>query len=158
MNEQTEHLIADEFSAELAEGVAYVSGHDEESRPVVVIPLTNFLFFLFFFISFFVLSFGSFRFSGLNKTTRSCIHRNCKCTQKAMKQILSIFYFYFRKLINFYLYFLFLRFTRLLVFTLEVAIQTMTKNVEQFVLLFDASKPLTFPNSQIHNLSQLSHS
>ncbi|CAA2934313.1 Hypothetical predicted protein [Olea europaea subsp. europaea] len=30
-------------------------------------------------------------------------------------------------------------FTRLLVFTLEVAIQTMGKNVEQFVLLFDAS-------------------
>lgn len=87
LNEQTEHLIADEFSAELAEGVAYVSGHDEESRPVVVITLINFLFFL---ISFFVLNFGSFRFSGLNKTIRSCIHRNCKCTQKAMKQI-SIF-------------------------------------------------------------------
>ncbi|CAK9139670.1 unnamed protein product [Ilex paraguariensis] len=31
----TEHLIADEFSAELAEGVAYVSGHDDESRPVM---------------------------------------------------------------------------------------------------------------------------
>ncbi|KAL8481815.1 hypothetical protein ACS0TY_028094 [Phlomoides rotata] len=30
-------------------------------------------------------------------------------------------------------------FTRLLVFTLEVAIQSMAKNVEQFVLLFDAS-------------------
>ncbi|KAL6970416.1 hypothetical protein U1Q18_030116, partial [Sarracenia purpurea var. burkii] len=30
----TDHLIADEFSAELAEGVAYVAGHDEELRPV----------------------------------------------------------------------------------------------------------------------------
>ncbi|KAK4365930.1 hypothetical protein RND71_013810 [Anisodus tanguticus] len=31
-----DHLIADEFSAELAEVAAYVSGHDDESRPVVV--------------------------------------------------------------------------------------------------------------------------
>lgn len=28
--------MADEFSAELAEGVAYVAGHDDESRPVLV--------------------------------------------------------------------------------------------------------------------------
>lgn len=32
------------------------------------------------------------------------------------------------------------RFTVLLAFTVEVAIQTMAKNVEQFVILFDASK------------------
>lgn len=32
-----ENLIADEFSAELAEGVAYVAGHDDDSRPVLVI-------------------------------------------------------------------------------------------------------------------------
>ncbi|KAJ6430053.1 hypothetical protein OIU84_021458 [Salix udensis] len=32
----TENLIADEFSVELAEGVAYVAGHDEESRPVMI--------------------------------------------------------------------------------------------------------------------------
>lgn len=32
------------------------------------------------------------------------------------------------------------RFTLLLAFTVEVAIQTMAKNVEQFVILFDASK------------------
>ncbi|KAG0490908.1 hypothetical protein HPP92_007771 [Vanilla planifolia] len=32
----TEHLIADEFSAELAEGVAYVSGNDDEGRPVMI--------------------------------------------------------------------------------------------------------------------------
>ncbi|KAH0640317.1 hypothetical protein KY285_036903 [Solanum tuberosum] len=31
-----DHLIADEFSAELAEGLAYVSGHDDESRPVLI--------------------------------------------------------------------------------------------------------------------------
>lgn len=38
--------MADEFSAELAEGVAYVAGHDEESRPVVVIvsPFPPFIF------------------------------------------------------------------------------------------------------------------
>ncbi|KAK7855162.1 hypothetical protein CFP56_029384 [Quercus suber] len=32
----TDNLIADEFSAELVEGVAFVAGHDEESRPVLV--------------------------------------------------------------------------------------------------------------------------
>lgn len=32
----TDHLIADEFSAELADGIAYVAGQDEESRPVMV--------------------------------------------------------------------------------------------------------------------------
>lgn len=76
----TEHLIADEFSAELAEGVAYVAGHDEESRPVMIFRIK----------------------------------------QDYQK-------FHSQKL-----------FTRLLVFTLEVAIQTMPRNVEQFVLLFDA--------------------
>lgn len=40
-------MIADEFSAELAEGVAYVSGHDEESRPVLVLQYPFiYLFFL----------------------------------------------------------------------------------------------------------------
>ncbi|KAF2285386.1 hypothetical protein GH714_003410 [Hevea brasiliensis] len=77
----TEQLIADEFSAELAEGVAYVAGHDEESRPVVIFRIK----------------------------------------QDYQK-------FHSQKL-----------FTRLLVFTLEVAIGTMAKNVEQFVILFDAS-------------------
>ncbi|GFP84026.1 random slug protein 5 [Phtheirospermum japonicum] len=74
-------LIADEFSAELAEGVAYVAGHDDELRPVMIFRIK----------------------------------------QDYQK-------FHSQKL-----------FTRLLVFTLEVAIQTMPKNVDQFVLLFDAS-------------------
>lgn len=30
------YLIADEFPAELAAGAAYVAGHDEEGRPVMV--------------------------------------------------------------------------------------------------------------------------
>lgn len=77
----TENLIADEFSAELAEGVAYVAGHDEESRPVMIFRIK----------------------------------------QDYQK-------FHSQKL-----------FTRLLVFTLEVAIGTMPRNAEQFVLLFDAS-------------------
>ena len=34
-----DNLIADEFSAELVEGVAFVAGHDEESRPVLVNPI-----------------------------------------------------------------------------------------------------------------------
>ncbi|KAG2727538.1 hypothetical protein I3843_01G156500 [Carya illinoinensis] len=77
----TDHLMADEFSAEIAEGVAYVAGHDEESRPILIFRIK----------------------------------------QDYQK-------FHSQKL-----------FTRLLVFTLEVAIQTMPKNVEHFVLLLDAS-------------------
>ncbi|KAM7259728.1 hypothetical protein ACFE04_015469 [Oxalis oulophora] len=77
----TDTLIADEFSAELAEGIAYVAGYDDESRPVLV-----------------------FRFK--------------QDYQKLHSQKL---------------------FTRLIAFTLEVAIGSMLKNVEQFVLLFDAS-------------------
>ncbi|KAL7105229.1 hypothetical protein ACP275_07G031100 [Erythranthe tilingii] len=76
----TDNLIADEFSAEIGEGVAYVAGHDDELRPVVIFRIK----------------------------------------QDYQK-------FHSQKL-----------FTRLLVFTLEVAIQTMVKNVDQFVLLFDA--------------------
>ncbi|CAI0465984.1 unnamed protein product [Linum tenue] len=76
-----EHLIADEFSAELAEGAAYVAGHDDDSRPVVIFRI------------------------------KQDYHK-----------------FHSQKL-----------FTRFMVFTLEVAISSMPKNVEQFVLLFDAS-------------------
>jgi hypothetical protein len=54
-------LIADEFSGELGEGLAYVAGHDDDARPVVVqyfdlilsllyklqfVPLSILLFFL----------------------------------------------------------------------------------------------------------------
>lgn len=77
----TENLIADEFSGELAEGIAYVAGHDEESRAVMVFRIK----------------------------------------QDYQK-------FHSQKL-----------FTRLMVFTLEVAVQTMPRNTEQFVILFDAS-------------------
>ncbi|KAL9237624.1 hypothetical protein vseg_012151 [Gypsophila vaccaria] len=76
-----ENLIADEFSGELAEGLAYVAGHDDESRPVMVFRIK----------------------------------------QDYQK-------FHSQKL-----------FTRLMVFTLEVAVQTMSRYVEQFVILFDAS-------------------
>lgn len=77
----TDTLIADEFLAELAEGIAYVAGHDDQSRPVMVFRIKQ-------------------------------------DYQKYHSQKL---------------------FTRLLAFTLEVAIGTMARNVEQFVLLFDAS-------------------
>lgn len=33
------HLIADEFSAELAKGIAFVAGRDDEARPVVIVRL-----------------------------------------------------------------------------------------------------------------------
>nr|GMD83666.1 phosphatidylinositol/phosphatidylcholine transfer protein SFH4 [Ipomoea batatas] len=76
-----DQLMADEFSAELAEGVAYVAGHDDESRPVLIFRI------------------------------KQDYHK-----------------FHSQK-----------QFTRLLVFTVEVAIQTMAKNVEQLVILLDAS-------------------
>ncbi|KAG5554745.1 hypothetical protein RHGRI_012336 [Rhododendron griersonianum] len=87
----TDHLIADEFSSELAEGIAYVSGHDDESRPVMIFRIKQ-------------------------------------DYQKLHSQKL---------------------FTRLLVFTLEVAVQSMPRNAEQFVLLFDASKSTTTSNDYI---------
>nr|CAD1837524.1 unnamed protein product [Ananas comosus var. bracteatus] len=77
-----EHLIADEFSAELADGVAHVAGHDDEARPVMVFRI---------------------------KQDYPKIY-----SQKS--------------------------FVRLLVFTLEVAVSSMSRFVDQFVLLFDASK------------------
>ncbi|KAG5554744.1 hypothetical protein RHGRI_012336 [Rhododendron griersonianum] len=86
-----DHLIADEFSSELAEGIAYVSGHDDESRPVMIFRIKQ-------------------------------------DYQKLHSQKL---------------------FTRLLVFTLEVAVQSMPRNAEQFVLLFDASKSTTTSNDYI---------
>ncbi|GLJ22030.1 hypothetical protein SUGI_0412760 [Cryptomeria japonica] len=75
-----EHLIADEFSAELAQGVAFVAGRDDESRPVIIVRM--------------------------------------KQDQQKPQ---------FQKL-----------YTRLLVFTLEVAIASMLPGTEQCVLVFDA--------------------
>ncbi|KAF5824183.1 putative CRAL-TRIO lipid binding domain, CRAL/TRIO domain superfamily [Helianthus annuus] len=79
-----DHLIADEFSGEIADGMAYVAGHDDRSRPVVIFRIKQ--------------DYLKFR------------------SQK--------------------------QFIRLLVFTLEVAIQTMAKSVEELIVLFDASKSL----------------
>ncbi|KAF7806853.1 Sec14p-like phosphatidylinositol transfer family protein isoform 1 [Senna tora] len=76
-----EHLTADEFSSEIAEGLAYVAGHDDESRPVMVLRM------------------------------KQEYHKS-----------------HSQKL-----------FVRLFAFTLEVAISTMPRNVEKFVMLFDAS-------------------
>ncbi|PKA49865.1 Patellin-6 [Apostasia shenzhenica] len=77
----TEHLMADEFSAELAEGLAYVSGNDEEGRPVVIFRIKQ--------------DYPKFH-----------SHKS---------------------------------FVRLLAFTMEVAISTMARSVDQLVLIFDAS-------------------
>ncbi|KAM0937614.1 putative CRAL-TRIO lipid binding domain, CRAL/TRIO domain superfamily [Dioscorea sansibarensis] len=77
----TEHLIADEFSAELAEGLAYVAGHDDDSRPVLI-----------------------FRIKQDYLKSHS---------QKS--------------------------FVRFLVFTIEVAISTMPRFIDQFVIIFDAA-------------------
>ncbi|KAG7578271.1 CRAL-TRIO lipid binding domain superfamily [Arabidopsis thaliana x Arabidopsis arenosa] len=81
-NFDIERLGAEEFSTELSDGVAYISGHDGESRPVII-----------------------FRFKNDYQKLR---------TQK--------------------------QFTRLVAFTIETAISSMSRNAEQsFVLLFDAS-------------------
>ncbi|CAL9221877.1 unnamed protein product [Arabidopsis halleri] len=81
-NFDIERLGAEEFSTELSDGVAYISGHDGESRPVII-----------------------FRFKHDYQKLR---------TQK--------------------------QFTRLVAFTIETAISSMSRNAEQsFVLLFDAS-------------------
>ncbi|XP_047085561.1 SEC14 cytosolic factor-like [Lolium rigidum] len=77
-----DHIIADEFSGELADGMAYVAGHDDENRPVVV-----------------------FR-----------IKQDDYPKYQPQKS-----------------------FVRFLVFTLEVAVASMSRFVDQFVLLFDAS-------------------
>ncbi|XP_051127973.1 phosphatidylinositol transfer protein PDR17-like isoform X2 [Andrographis paniculata] len=76
-----DNLMADEFSTELAEGVAYVAGHDDELKPVMIFRIKQ-----------------------------------------------EYYKYHSQKL-----------FTRLVVFTIEVAIKTMAKTVEQFVILFDAS-------------------
>ncbi|CAN6307501.1 unnamed protein product [Urochloa humidicola] len=76
-----DHIMADEFSAELADGVAFVAGHDDDGHPVVVFRI---------------------------KQDYPKFH-----SQKS--------------------------FVRLLVFTLEVAVACMSRFVDQFVLLFDAS-------------------
>lgn len=76
-----DNLIADEFSTELADGLAFVSGFDDDSRPVMIFRI------------------------------KQDYHK-----------------FHSQK-----------QFTRFLVFTLEVARQSMARDVDQFVLLFDAS-------------------
>lgn len=73
-------MIADDFSAELAEGLAYVAGYDDESRPVLVI-FTSFLSLIVLFFSELKVcdvNLGVYRFSAWNKTIKSCILRNCK--------------------------------------------------------------------------------
>ncbi|KAF8114663.1 hypothetical protein N665_0034s0004 [Sinapis alba] len=81
-NFDIERMGAEEFSAELTDGVAYIAGHDGESRPVIM-----------------------FRFKHDYQKLRS---------QK--------------------------QFTRLVAFTMETAISSMSRNAEQsVVLLFDAS-------------------
>ncbi|KAI4993359.1 SEC14 cytosolic factor-like [Hordeum vulgare subsp. vulgare] len=77
-----DHIIADEFSGELSEGMAYVAGHDDENRPVLMFK----------------------------------IKQDDYPKYQPQKS-----------------------FVRFLVFTLEVAVASMNRFVDQFVLLFDAS-------------------
>ncbi|XP_042423748.1 uncharacterized protein LOC122011423 [Zingiber officinale] len=83
------HLMADQFSTELADGMAYVAGHDDEARPVAVFRIKQDYF-----------------------------------KDQSQKSLILFF-----------------------VFTLEVAVSSMARFVDQFVLLFDASffrSPKTF--------------
>ncbi|KAG6533341.1 hypothetical protein ZIOFF_007208 [Zingiber officinale] len=97
----TVHLMAEEFSTELADGMAYVAGHDDEARPVIVFRVKQDYF----------------------------KHQSQKS------------------------------FTRFLVFTLEVAVSSMARFVDQFVLLFDASfyrSPKAFLNVFLGTLKVVS--
>lgn len=40
----TGYMIADEFPADIAAGSAYIAGHDEVGRPVLVTPYSNALY------------------------------------------------------------------------------------------------------------------
>ncbi|RWW76670.1 hypothetical protein BHE74_00015220 [Ensete ventricosum] len=107
----TELLLADEFSAELGDGMAYVAGHDDEARPVLVQSSASSRT-----TSNFVLTSRNDRLP-FPSCTKFCCRRRCFLTSFAC------------------------RFVRLLVFSLEVAISTtMARFVDQLVLLFDASK------------------
>ncbi|RRT36561.1 hypothetical protein B296_00057882 [Ensete ventricosum] len=104
-------LLADEFSAELGDGMAYVAGHDDEARPVLVQSSASSRT-----TSNFVLTSRNDRLP-IPSCTKFCCRRRCFLTSFAC------------------------RFVRLLVFSLEVAISTtMARFVDQLVLLFDASK------------------
>ncbi|CAM6098480.1 unnamed protein product [Calypogeia fissa] len=80
---EVDHLIADEFSAELASGAAYIAGHDGEGRPVVIIKKRNY-----------------------NNFT--------SWSQK--------------------------RYLRYLIFTVEVAVASMLRGVDQWVLIIDVGQ------------------
>lgn len=75
------------------------------------------------------------RFSESSKTTISFTLRKCKFITSSLLQMLL-------RLSNAYMKYIgqLGRLTRVVVFTLEVALQSMAKNVEQFVILIDASK------------------
>ncbi|KAF7041704.1 hypothetical protein CFC21_051457 [Triticum aestivum] len=77
-----DHIMADEFSGELSDGMAYVAGHDDENRPVLMFK----------------------------------IKQDDYPKYQPQKS-----------------------FVRFLVFTLEVAVASMNRFVDEFVLLFDAS-------------------
>jgi hypothetical protein len=142
--------MADEFSAELADGVAFVAGHDDDGRPVVVRAHAWTLLLLsrcalvrlkairvsdWSSICFFVT--GVSNQAGLPKVPLPEIVRT-----GTHQQLPNLSFFQFARASqrvdaeNFLV-----RFVRLLVFTLEVAVACMSRFTDQFVLLFDASKP-----------------
>lgn len=50
----SENLIADEFSTELADGLAFVSGFDDDSRPVLVTFFMSLYMYVFVYIAMFM--------------------------------------------------------------------------------------------------------
>ncbi|URE02286.1 SEC14 cytosolic factor family protein [Musa troglodytarum] len=126
----TEFLLADEFSAELGDGMAYVAGHDDEARPVLV------------------------QYAPPTTPPPPHHHHHHLPTLLLLTNVPSLQVFRIKqddlKLRSHK------SFVRLLVFTLEVAISTMARLVDQLVLLFDASKlinsaTLTAPFSVINH-------
>ncbi|CAJ1925552.1 unnamed protein product [Sphenostylis stenocarpa] len=137
-----DHLMADEFSDELADGLAYVAGQDDESRPVSA----KALFKCELIIARSCIGVTDFadeerapevsfpenvspeteeknRFQPfVLLMSSSALHCSSYCSGAKLRLVSSLS-----------------RFTRLLVFTMEVAVSTMPKYVQQFVMLFDAS-------------------
>ncbi|KAK7308060.1 hypothetical protein VNO77_41651 [Canavalia gladiata] len=71
-----DQLVADEFSAELGEGLAYVAGHDDESRPVMV-------------HSFVGIHYGGGCFDYAKKHTTICYAFRCKFASSLLKVVMA---------------------------------------------------------------------
>jgi hypothetical protein len=149
--------MADEFSAELADGVAFVAGHDDDGRPVVVrahawtlLPVLS------------RCALVRVKANRVSDWSSICFSVTGVSNQAGLPKVplpeivrtgthqplpnLSFFQLARASQRESMLKIFLVRFVRLLVFTLEVAVACMSRFTDQFVLLFDASKPWVLLN------------